>query len=459
MDEQTYWLIPRDLVDPARSNAELHRALLTYVVLFSGPALIADSATVRNRFLRRALRADVEGSGDGFMRDLIDRGYLRFAIREKDGVPISLGDTAQDLFKNAGPSRAGNDPFGETEFGYIEANASIVRYDVNDSTKRYQAETLRIFRDTVFDTREFPESYRRTLVGILEEYIANGVSFGLSDFNRDKKLWAELVRRSRNRAYLYDKYGDFVHAVARGPYVTYFPEKLDMGATYSPDDKVGLERWGGFDKQHEVASDRHLVPARTLRLADFVNGLAYLTAEDVHDLRGSSERVAYESALSRYAMSLSGSREVVDALAAYRVVVDERIMRRLNGLSTETRVLEGSVGQLGSHATEFVRYIVVELALGAMTEMNAWILPLVAAARVTWNRLMHINAQEREKVERAELRHTLEQQARALEAEKQDVIDDLTHAQSPTVQTSITVDKRGTIRSETSVKGHDTLAR
>ncbi len=240
----TYWVVPREVMDPALSDEATHRALLTYVILFSGPALISDSNAIRDRFLKHGLRADVKGSGDGFMRTLTDRGYLRFAIRARNGLLVPLAKTEEQLGERATEAQIGFELPGEKpEYRYIEDHAAIVAFEEEHAKTRYQHETLRLFQTSPFSRSELPQKYRTAITGALEERIAQGPFFGLSDFRRGSSLWTS-IRQRVTRPDLADRYLAFAHAVARGPYVTYFPETFGISPTYSPHDSLGIDRCG-----------------------------------------------------------------------------------------------------------------------------------------------------------------------------------------------------------------------
>ncbi len=152
-DEPTYWIMPFELVDPRHANPDSarYRALFTYIVLFGGPVVFSDSAAVGNRFFRLALRGDVEKSGDGFTCELVDRGYLRFAIREQGGLAKSLADTADDIAARAGHQWVGYEPLGDMpEFRYVEEHGHLLHYSLDGAAARFQREILRVFSSAPF---------------------------------------------------------------------------------------------------------------------------------------------------------------------------------------------------------------------------------------------------------------------------------------------------------------------
>jgi hypothetical protein len=441
-DRQTYWVIPRDILDQTKSDAERHRALLTYVVLFGGPALISDSATVRNSFLRRAIRSDVGASGDGFIRELIDRRFLRFAIRTVDDVDVSLAATAVKLNSRFGTARVGYEPLDETaEFDYIEKNAHLVRYDSGDAEDWYQRQTLRIFRDMPFDPVQLPETYRRAVVAVLGDHIEQKKPyFGLSDFRADSALWQDIVRRT-GKPHLWDRCGAFIHDVARGPYVTFLPQKLGVSPTYSPYDRLGLNYLRGVRDEDEQVLDVHELRRRLLRLADFVAGLRVLTVDDIDALRNSDERRAYDGAMLLYAMSLSDSRDVATALTTYRMRIDDRIRRRLSGVDPEEEIVEAKVGIIRSLGTDTVRFIFVELFAALLPPESGELGK--AGIRYMWDRFFELDRREIEEAQRVEGREAVRKQMEAAEIENESILDDFVRAGSPVVESSITVDKNG----------------
>ncbi len=124
-DERTYWLIQRDVIDSDPTETAVHRAMLAHVLLFSGPVLVSDSAFIRSRFLRLSLRRDIEGSGDQFVRQLIDDEFLRLAVRQRGKVYQPLAISADKLLKQGDPRIVGYQAPGDhAEFRYVESRTN-----------------------------------------------------------------------------------------------------------------------------------------------------------------------------------------------------------------------------------------------------------------------------------------------------------------------------------------------
>jgi hypothetical protein len=354
-DEQTYWIMPMDLFDLRHADPGRYRALFTYIILFGGSIVLSDSAVVGDRHFRLALRGDVEGSGDGFTRELIDRGYLRFAIREQGGVAKSLADTADDIVKRAGEYWVGYEPPGEMpEFRYVEQHGHLVSYNLDSAAQRFQREALRVFSSGSFGKGGLPETYRRAIVSIMQEMIADRQFSGLAEFSEGSRLWERVMKRT-GKPKLFERYGDFVYAVARGPHATCLPEQLGINPTYSPSDKLAIDRWRGRDQDEPSFVEARTVRTRALRLVDFVEGLRRLTGPDVDALRMCDERLAYDCMLHDFALGKADSGEVLSALLAYRRRVEDRIMVRLRTRPVEHTEFRGSVSAFYAIGTELVR--------------------------------------------------------------------------------------------------------
>jgi hypothetical protein len=437
-DEQTYWILPMDLFDPRQSDPVRYRALFTYIVLFAGSVVFSDSAVVGDRRFRLALRADVDGSGDGFTRELVDRGYLRFAIRERGGVAVSLADTASGIAERSGEYWVGYEPLGETEFHYVEQHGNLISYNLDGAAQRFQHEALRIFSRS-FETGGLPETYRRAFVSVMQEMIADQRPFGLAEFCEGSSLWKRVMKRT-GKPHLFERYGDYVYSVARGPHATFLPERLGINPTYSPTEKLAIDRWRGRDQDEPNLVEQRTVRTRALRLADFVDGLRHLTGADVDALRTSDERLAYDGLLRDFALGKAGSDEVLGGLLTYRRRVEDRIMIRIRSRPAEETEFQGSVNAFRAVGTELVRWVFVD-GLAMLADQAT--LGAFGRVRYVWDRLHEFREQERLTMRNAAEQEDLRKQFEAAEAEKDGVVEGLLRAENPAVEAALIVDKPG----------------
>lgn len=439
-DEQTYWIMPLKVVDPRYGDADQYRALFTYIILFAGSIVFSDSAVVGNRLFRLALRADVEGSGDGFTRELVDHGYLRFAIREREGVALTLADTANDILTRAGEHWVGYEPVSDMpEFRYVQDHGHLLRYSLDGAAERFRHEVLRVFSSSPFEKGGLPKTYQRVFVSLIEEMLAKGDPLGLADFSEGSALWERVMKRT-GKPYLFERYGDFVYAVARGPHATFLPEQLGVNPTYSPSDKLAIDRWRGRDQDEAADVAMHTIRTQALGLADFASGLCRLTGLDVHALRTSDERRAYDRVLREFALRKARSAEVLRALVAYRRRVEDRIMSRLQARPVQNIEFKGQVSAYRSFGTEIVRWVVVDgVAMLADVATGS----LYSRVRYVWDRVHELQNEERATIRTAVERENLRREFEAVEAEKDEIVEDLVRTASPTVEASVIVDKPG----------------
>jgi hypothetical protein len=454
-DKRTYWLIQRGVIDSDPAETAVHRAVLAHVLLFSGPVLISDSAFIRSRFLRLSLREAIKGRGDGFVRQLIDDNLLHVAIRTRGGVYQPLATSADKFIKDGKHRIAGYQPPGDhPEFRYLEDHTSPLAYSLDDATARYQTTTLRVFNDNIFTEQQLPGRYRHSIAEVLADCIRRGTEFGLSDFSEDKDLWKEFVRATRC-ADLYKRYGAFIHAVARGPYATFFSDSLGFRPTYSPDDQVGIECLRGiYDKEVTVMDDAYF-PGKLLHLSDFAVGLSQLTAQDIHDLQSTDELTAYNSLINQRAVELVDAKDVRAALLAYRRRIDERIMSRMSGVALEETTMRTTVSRLRSPLTGVVASI-VEIAMRSNPRLEAMHPYLTTAIETIRYMIDSVTDWRREDAQisghKAELKAM-----RDLETRRQALVEELAQRCAQRIDASVTVERGGpvlTVGADTPTPGH-----
>ncbi|HEX3465225.1 MAG TPA: hypothetical protein VHS78_14350 [Candidatus Elarobacter sp.] len=435
--DQTYWIVPRAVLKADALDVKEHRARLAYVLLFSGPALVSDTATVRNRALLLQLRDDLSGGGDGFLQEVIDRRYLTFAIRKKHGSRVALEETARAVAAKPGKDRIDNDAVADTRvLQYIEGSKPQL-YEFDSAEDWFKTETLRVFRDAAFREEDLPSRDREALVGVLQSYVDDGEFFGLADFNRGSVLWKRIEERVGDHT-VFDRTGDFAHAVARGPYSTCLPKILGVPPTYSSEDAIGLMYWHGVKSTKPPIRVRRARRSRRLRLSDFVAGLLRLTAKDIHDLRSSDERTQFDDALRLYSAVLTDFDNVLAAQEYYLRRIDDRIMQRLGGLTLHDDLLYGTADLTGMTLEE-AGWIIFEFYFHVIADLLTH--GGYSAVRFLWDRYGESYNRE---VEARKLLDDAREKFEAAEVKKEMLLRDFTRKRSARADDAITADRQAT---------------
>ncbi len=331
-------MTPREILDTNQCNLEHQRALITYNVLFNGPLIISDSDYISNQHFREAIR-----QGNPFFRALIEEGFILFAIRHQDTQPVSMGKTAEDIFKRGGhtawPGRSAIPPeqFGDSpEFDFVERNAQLIPFSLDQYSTRYQAEVLRVFRETSFRAEDLPTSYVQAILEICQEWTATGKSITWSFFTYGSDFWKALEQRFPG-GHIFERYGQFIFDVARGPYVTFLPQALGVNPTYSREDRLGVNIWRGRYELTEEELLRITLRGSRINLADMAAGPAKLEAQDIRRLRISPALFAYEQACEEFSQGRNTANDTLGALGEYRHEVESAILNALHRrFSSET---------------------------------------------------------------------------------------------------------------------------
>ena len=324
-DLPTFWMTPRRVLDPQQCDYEQQRALITHAVLYGGPLLVSDSDFINNMVMR-----DGVAQGDPFFLSMIERKLLQFAIREEGGNPMPLGNTAEKIFKNNGHSKQmGAERFCESpEFRHIEQHAETSRFSCAGAAARYHKETLRILEQAPFEQSDLPDPVRNAVVEMVKDHVEKN-TLNWSYFSRGSTFWEGLEARLRITQ-AWDRYGEFINAVARGPYATFIPDTLGLSPTYSNEDKLGVEIWRGRLRATEQDVQLKKLKRARIGLADLVHGLAALSIDDVLELRASGQRSKYEDACQKSARGTLFLDEPLDDLHRYCQLVDDKVLSALS---------------------------------------------------------------------------------------------------------------------------------
>ena len=320
----SFWITPRSHLLSVENNLHMQRAQLTYKILHNGPSLLLDSDLINNLHLRDAILQE-----DRYILGLIESGLLQFAVREVNRVTIPLATSAQSILKVRG-----NVPIvpverfdASAEFDFVERHASLVQWSLESAKNRYGPEVIRILTETLFDPKDLPDLYRIAILEFVEHRAAEGqpISWGLFYNLQDTDLWSYMSQRFPGKA-VRRRYGNFIFQALRGPYASFIPDSLGMSATYTTEDRLGLDiARGRYNANVEDLQKITLARAR-IGLSDFVEGLARLDVKDVIQLRSSEEFGAYERACMNFSASHGQITDVLKAYHSYRRRIDHSIL-------------------------------------------------------------------------------------------------------------------------------------
>ena len=318
-DEKTFWMVPRLVLDTKLTPAHHQRALLTYNILFNGSLIISDSDLINNASLRDLIR-----TGDSFSTGLFQAGLAEIARRTSDGAPASLGETSMTIARRPGGLLAGIAPGGAPELDWIERNATFLDYDLGSAAPRYQTEVLRILNNRSTLRQLLPDGVITAIIEICEQTIAEGGTLSWSLFTLESDIWPAIQARIGGEN-LRAMYGTKVFEIARGPYSTFLPETLGVGATYSSEDRTGVDLWRGHYGLSARELDRKTIKVPATDLADTISGLSRLSVDLIQRLRQSSARLAYDERCKNYDLESGDLTELLRAFLTYRAEINGAI--------------------------------------------------------------------------------------------------------------------------------------
>lgn len=358
-------MTPREVFDPRRCSNEQQRALIVHAVLYGGPLLVLDSDFINNLNFRDSIVR-----GDRFFIPMIEHGLIRFAIRERNGQSIPLGEIAEGILRRKGHTKhIPVERFGNSEeFEYIQEHAQVVPYSEDGAGTRYHRETIRILETTQFTENELPPKVHSAVLATVREY-AEGNQLNWSYFMQGSPFWTELEARlpgSRVR----ERFGEFMFAVARGPYVTFIPDALGVNPTYSREDQLGIDLWRGRHGMPEQVLERKQLKRSRIGIGDYVQGLAALSIGDIERVRNSGEWAAYEAGCQQLARGTAFPSEPLGALHHYRRRVDDAVLealsRRRDGNEVDEEYEVSGVGEkVFSEVGKWCRFAIKEVVAHA----------------------------------------------------------------------------------------------
>ena len=321
------WKIPREVHFSDHFNLDHLKAFINYNVLFSGPVVISDSDLIISPLFRAAGKVK-----DKHINGLLDAHLLHIAIREAAGEQVPLGISAAAIHHRNGHSPLiPDDEYGDTPSldWYASFTDNIHSYSLDNAELRYRRLITKIFRDTDFREEQLPEKVRQAIYEICEERNSNGTPLQWGNFmdylHGYSPLWADVARRTGTAETEALTYAPFVDAVARGPFVSFLPESLDANPIYSAEDSVGIDIWRGRFNQTKHEIERKEIKSRKLSLADYSQGLAELSVNDLLNLRSSSEFQEFEKKCAQLARGLGSADDARQAFFEYRLLVENAI--------------------------------------------------------------------------------------------------------------------------------------
>lgn len=327
--QPTFWITPREALDPDICSFEYQRAIVAHAILYGGPLLISDSDFINNLHLR-----DAVVRGDTFIIPLIERGYIQFAIREQNANPIPLGITAERILSQSGSTRQiPNERFKESpEFTYVENRARRLQFPLDGAADRYHTETLRILTESRFGEHELPAAYREQIMSVIHEHIQNHkLTWGY--FSPKSPFW-DTIQSRLPHINARERFGDFLYAVTRGPYVTFIPNALGVSPIYSHEDRLGIDLWRGRYSRCEQKLEQRRLKRSRISLGDYVKGLASLSAYDIEALRRSAECLEYEKGCEQLGIGTLFPEETLVALHQYRHRIDHAVLKAMSRKAT-----------------------------------------------------------------------------------------------------------------------------
>lgn len=320
----TFWMTPRELFHPERSDFQQLRAVITHTALYGGPLLISDSDFINNLHLR-----DAVVSGDPFVIPLLESGYLRLAIREENGQPVPLGATAEGIYKRGGHTpQIPAERFKESpEFQFVQEHGQSLTYSLDGAAERYHRETLRLLEMAPFTAEELAPEFRRAILAVVHER-AQTHKLDWSYFTGPSTFWDALQQRLPGVP-VRERLEEFLVAATRGPYATFIPTVLGLNPTYSHEDRLGVDLWRGRVGMTEEALERKTLKRARIGLGDYVKGLASLSVKAIEALRASGEFAAYEAGCEQVARGTLFPEEPLLALHQYRLRIDDAVLTAL----------------------------------------------------------------------------------------------------------------------------------
>lgn len=322
------WYIPRPLMRPYENDFETHRLFLTYNIAYGGPVTITDSDFVTDMNLRLAIRRS-----DGYARDLVQSGLLRFAFRKKNNAVLPLAETAHDLHTRRAIT-PDVDVEGAAEYEFIERNGQIRPYDLSFAAGRFRKELFRIIQDQAFSKKGIPQYVLDKIVELLRRRERDGASIDKGLFYPGGDFYGD-IDRALDTSDANERYATLLHELATGIHSTFLPDTLGLNGAYSLEIQPSVALYRGEYKMEPAEVERRRLKVRGLDLSDTVAGLKLLRATDLEALLGSYAE--YEAVRDPSA--------ALTKLVKHRDSINELICRRyLTKAKTEGQHIDAELG-------------------------------------------------------------------------------------------------------------------
>jgi hypothetical protein len=320
----SYWLLGDDQLDISKNESEqsLFEASFKHSLLFNPSLLFSDSMTINNRNFRQLIENSAE------FRELVNPTTFFIAVRENDnGDPTNLIEL-QHSFAQSQKFRVTELQNSDRGMTFLQESASKLPYSVNRIAGLFAEQSVNIFGTDEIQSR-LPRNLWKDVQDLARQARDDlGEKYGLDFFFYH--LDGLLSRRRPDMPV--DRYMDDIKQIVQLPYVTALPTAVNTTSIYANKHSEAFEICGGRAEMVSV-DGRPDVRAIKLRtgLANFGNGIALLSPDDILRLRNSDEAREYFYARSGIdiATFAESKRHFLDALGAYVRRIEDIIISRL----------------------------------------------------------------------------------------------------------------------------------
>ena len=247
-------------------------------------------------------------------------------------------------------------------FSYFEKNSEPLVYSVDENRDFFSTNLVRILQTTDFQQDDLNDEQLRVVLELIDEWQSNQV-LDWATFSQESPLWNELS----NRLAIDDakaEFGDFLFAVARGPWVMFLPDVLGLAPCFSEEDRLGVELTRGRYNTNRETIDRRTFKRKDWGLHDLIRGLAALSVDDINRIRASDECNAYHSCCSRMAQGAIFPDELRVTFIEYQQRIDDAVFQVLKKHTGE-RESEYLAEQLDSRFSTWVKWTAKKGAIEA----------------------------------------------------------------------------------------------
>lgn len=326
----SYWLLGDDQLELSKngSHQKIFEANFKHSLLFNPSLLFSDSMAINNRNFRYLLEHSQE------FRTLIQETNFTVAVRvDNDDKPSNIVELKR-TFSQSGKSRVTELDNSEEGLSFLQKTAHQIPYSIKSVSQEFSERAVEVFLDDSVQ-EQLPNNIWRDVHDLAKEAREEQpADFGLDFFFyrlKDRLLQRRKGRDSNFESSI-DRYMEAIKDIAQYPYITALPNSIDTMPIYASKHAAAFTICGKRGRMHSPEGPHSVSIPLLTGLAAFETLIGLLPAEDIIDLRSSSEASGYFKARFEFDVNrLEGSKtDFHIALGRYVRLIEDRIIRRFD---------------------------------------------------------------------------------------------------------------------------------